>query len=212
MKTVHVILILACVRVALCGFPDLSDSPMSEAADGMIEKGVQATNVMGAVACATPNISIPEEILNAFAGAEKKMCEPVWNSDGSGVDAMCLEYPKFCDKMPKIPSQVFAAFTEGFPCWSLNACHLEKFNEAKRDSPSTIIKCWFDIAICFFNACWPGMHPSEMKKMIMSGQFVESAPAMAEGIGRLGQGFIKDQAEGVKEAAGGGDDLPNPFG
>lgn len=198
-------LLLLSPQVARAFFPKVpTDNPFAQSVDSFVNKAAEATELTTGLACHIPNITIPTEIITQILGeTEKKLCAPIWNKDGTGVDEMCLPYPEFCHKMPKIPSQVFAVFTEGFPCFALNPCFIGKFNEAKKASELTIMKCWFDLALCFFNACYPGIHPAVLKDLILSGKLIESAPDMAGGVANLGKDLVKSQANDAKDAVTG---------
>lgn len=183
---------------------EINNSPLGAGASEMVNKAAGATELTATLACVMPNITIPEEMMKQAMGSQfqEKTCKPLWKKDGTGVDSMCLPYPATCQKIPKIPSQVFAVFTEAFPCFALNTCFIGKFDEAKKASPFTVMKCWFDIALCFFNACYPGLHPAILADLIKSGKLIHGAPGMVEGVGRMGGDLAQNQ----------GGDLANSFG
>lgn len=205
-KVIVVTILLISSKFSSAFFPtEVKDSPFADGLDKMVNKAAVATEITAGLACVMPNITIPEEAIKQFLGPEfmEKTCDPLWHEDGTGTDYMCLPYPETCKKIPKIPSQVFAVFTEAFPCFALNTCFIGKFDEAKKASPLTVMKCWFDIAICFFNACYPGLHPAILKDLITSGKLLEGAPAMAEGLGRMGGDLVKTQAGDLSETGKG---------
>ena len=87
-------------------------------------------------------------------------------------DETCARYPDLCAIMPKPPAASFAAFTEPFPCFMLNQEIIAKVREAQDVSKTSFEKCMWDYAICFLNACYPGMDPRVILELIQSGKLV----------------------------------------